>query len=52
MTRRILNAALGLGLGLFTLPLALISWPFFCAWFMWCETDEDNDTIIRRMIDG
>lgn len=35
MTRKLLNAALGLGLGIFTLPLILVAWPFAAARFMW-----------------
>jgi len=43
MTRRLLNAALGLGLGIFTLPLILVAWPFVAAWWMWQETDDNYD---------
>lgn len=41
MTRKLLNAALGLALGIFTLPLITVAWPFAAAWWMWQET-EDN----------
>lgn len=41
MTRKLLNAALGFGLGIFTLPLILVAWPFAAAWWMWQETDAD-----------
>ena len=40
MTRRLLNAALGLAVGLITAPLALVAWPAFAAWFMYNETEE------------
>jgi hypothetical protein len=40
--RRIVNAALGLGLGLVTLPLAFVIWPAFCMWFFYNETDVDG----------
>ena len=36
------NALLGLALGVCTLPLALVAWPLFLAWFLWNETDEDE----------
>lgn len=39
MTRRLLNAALGLALGVITAPLALVAWPAFAAWFMFNETE-------------
>lgn len=39
MTRRLLNAALGLVAGIFTAPLALVAWPLFAAWFMWNESE-------------
>jgi hypothetical protein len=39
MTRRLLNAALGLAAGLVTAPFALVAWPFFLAWFMFNESE-------------
>ena len=43
MTRKFANAALGFGLGIFTLPLILVAWPFVAAWWMWQETDDNYD---------
>lgn len=43
MTRRLLNSALGFCLGIFTLPVILVAWPFAAAWFMWNETDGDEE---------
>lgn len=43
MTRRICNALLGFCVGIFTLPLAAAAWPFVAAWFLWSETDGDED---------
>lgn len=43
-SRRICNAALGLGLGIVTLPLAAVLWPAICAWFFFNETDVDEPT--------
>ena len=40
--RRFRNAALGFALGVVTLPLGLALWPFLCAAWWWCETDEDD----------
>lgn len=39
VTRRLLNAALGLVAGIFTAPLVLAAWPAFAAWFMFNETE-------------
>ena len=36
------NALLGLALGITTLPLALVAWPLFLAWFLWNEAEEDE----------
>ena len=41
MTRKLANAILGFGLGIFTLPLILIAWPFAAVWWMWNETDDN-----------
>ena len=35
------NALLGLALGVCTLPLALVAWPLFLAWFLWHETEDE-----------
>lgn len=40
--RKLLNAALGLAAGIFTLPLAVVAWPILFAWFMWNETDDGD----------
>ena len=40
--RKLLNAALGLAVGIVTLPLAIFAWPILAAWFAWDETDEDE----------
>lgn len=42
MTRKLLNAFLGLGLGVFTLPVILVAWPFVAAMWMWNETEENE----------
>jgi len=42
-SRRICNAALGLCLGIVTLPLAAVLWPAICSWFFFNETDMDED---------
>lgn len=42
MTRRLLNAALGLAAGIVTAPFALVAWPAFLAWFMFNETEGDE----------
>jgi hypothetical protein len=42
MSRRLLNAALGLAAGIVTAPLALIVWPIAVAWFMFNETEGDG----------
>lgn len=39
--KRLVNAALGLGLGVVTLPLAAVLWPAICMWFFWHETDDN-----------
>ena len=36
------NALLGLALGICTLPLALVAWPIFLAWFLWNETEDEG----------
>ena len=41
--RKLPNGALGLAIGIFTLPLAIAAWPILFAWFLWNETDEDED---------
>lgn len=42
--RKFANALIGLGLGIVTLPLAIIMWPAICMWFFWHETDDNaND---------
>ena len=42
--KRLLNAAIGLGLGIVTLPLAAVLWPAICTWFFYNETDDNaND---------
>ncbi len=38
---RLLNAALGLGLGIVTLPLAVVLWPAICTWFFYNEADDN-----------
>lgn len=40
--RKIANAALGLAVGIFTLPLAIAAWPILFAWLAWNETDEEE----------
>lgn len=37
--RRLTNAAPDFALGVFTAPIALITWPFFLAWYVYNETD-------------
>ena len=41
--RKLLNAAIGFAVGIFTLPLAIFAWPVLAAWFFWNETDEEED---------
>lgn len=43
MTRKLLNAALGFGIGVFTLPIILVAWPFEAARWMWHESDDNYD---------
>lgn len=45
MTRRIANAAIGLAVGIFTLPLAAAAWPFVAAWWLLNETDDDGEDV-------
>lgn len=42
MTRRLLNALLGLAAGIVTAPIALLAWPFYLAWFMFNETEGEE----------
>lgn len=42
MIRRLANAALGFGLGVFTMPVILLAWPFAAAWWVWNETEENE----------
>ena len=41
--RRILNAILGLAVGIITLPLAIVAWPILSAWFLMNETEDGED---------
>lgn len=40
--RKLANAALGLAAGIITMPLAIVVWPIFAAWFFWHETDVED----------
>ena len=42
MMRKLLNAALGFGIGIFTLPLILAEWPFIAA-RLWNDTEERKE---------
>lgn len=42
MIRKLLNSVLGFGLGIFTLPVILVAWPFAAAWWMWQESEENE----------
>jgi len=39
--KKYLNSSLGLLAGIISIPLIIVAWPFFCAYFMYNETDED-----------
>lgn len=39
--RKLRNAALGLALGVVTIPVALIAWPIVIAAVLYAETDAD-----------
>lgn len=41
MTRRIINTVCAFAAGVFTLPLALVIYPAFIAWFVWNETENN-----------
>ena len=36
------NATLGLALGICTMPLGVVAWPLFLAWWCWNETDDEG----------
>ena len=42
MTRRLLNAALGFIIGVITIPVAAVLYPFAFAWWMWNEADDEG----------
>lgn len=42
MIRKLLNYVLGFGLGIFTLPVILVAWPFAAARWMWQESEENE----------
>ena len=42
IARRIFNALLGFALGLVSVPLVALVWPFALAAWMWNETDGDG----------
>lgn len=46
--RKFRNALLGLAVGLVTLPLGIVAWPAFCAWWLYNETDDDLEVIDRQ----
>ena len=37
--KKLLAALLGLAAGVITWPIAAISWPFVCAWYLYNEKD-------------
>ena len=39
-TRKLFAALLGFVTGVITWPLAAITWPFVCAWYLYNEEDE------------
>lgn len=39
--RKLLAALLGFAAGVVSDPLALLIWPFFVAWFLYNESDDD-----------
>ena len=43
MTRKIANALLGFAAGIVTMPLAIFAWPILAAWFLWNETDDEEE---------
>ena len=49
--RHFRNAVFGFVLGVVTLPIGAILWPFYCAAWLWCETDTDLADLIGD-IDG
>ena len=41
MKKRIANAMAGFILGILSVPLVAVAWPFAAAYFLYNETDED-----------